>query len=82
MLINVPIMPKRWNPTPNWLDALQHPPASGWYRARLQSDPSKEFEAFCCSTYVWYKADYGTNGHRTQGGRIDPATITYIGDGR
>jgi len=73
---------KRWNPTPNWLDAVQHPPPTGWYRARLSSDTAQEFEAFSCSSRVWYRADYSIAGHRTQGARLNECSLSYISDGR
>lgn len=60
-------------PTPNrWHDAAWHPPRPGWYKARFASDRTVEFEAFCSSSMVWFKADYVSNGARTQGALITP----------
>lgn len=67
-------------PTPNrWLDAAWHPPRFGcWYKARLASDRTVEFEAFCSSSMVWYKADYVTNGARTQGKLLETGHLEYL----
>lgn len=78
MFINVLTMPKNHTWQNPWLNANQHPPATGWYCVRHGAD---EFDAFY-SAGRWLEADYTPSGVRRVGVPFELAGLEYLPDGR